>query len=104
MGLLVEPTRGVDLTRTMALAELLARPREHAVVIASRDVEFLVRVADRILLVEGDHIVADAAPTALVERLPHRPVISQALPGLRAVRHQDLTLVPQQPAPAGGHP
>lgn len=94
LGLLVEPTRGVDLTGILALARMLRRPREHAVVIASRDIDFVVRVADRVLVVEGNRLVADATPTALLDRLPYRPILARALPEVRAVRHRDLTLIP----------
>lgn len=92
VGLLVEPTRGVDAGRAVALEQMLRRPREHAVLLASRDIEFVVRAADRILLLDGNRIVADGAPTAVVDRLVDAPLVHQVLPETRAVRVREVSV------------
>jgi energy-coupling factor transport system ATP-binding protein len=63
-----EPTRGMDRTLKDGLSELasLLAGRGAAVVIATHDVEFAARFADRIVLLgDGDLIADDAAPAVL---------------------------------------
>jgi energy-coupling factor transport system ATP-binding protein len=62
--LLDEPTRGLDHDRKLQLRELL---RWHAsqgrsVVVATHDVEFAAEIAQRVLMIAGGELIADAAP------------------------------------------
>jgi energy-coupling factor transport system ATP-binding protein len=60
--LLDEPTRGLDYTAKLRLAELLATlaAEGHAMLVATHDVEFVARIASRVVvLAEGD-VVTDA--------------------------------------------
>jgi energy-coupling factor transport system ATP-binding protein len=55
-----EPTRGMDRHRKAQLAEFLSR-QPYAVVVATHDPEFVAEFADRVVLLGGGAVVADAS-------------------------------------------
>jgi energy-coupling factor transporter ATP-binding protein EcfA2 len=60
--LLDEPTRGLDYTAKQRLGDLLARLAHdgHALVVATHDVEFVARVAHRVVVLADGDVVTDA--------------------------------------------
>ncbi|HEX3779699.1 MAG TPA: ABC transporter ATP-binding protein [Pseudonocardiaceae bacterium] len=97
-----EPTAGLDVPARRQFWQILARRRERgvAVLVTTHLIEESSAVADRVVVLDHGRVVADAAPTVLVGRLPDRTVIartrlSQAeldgLPGVLSVsREHDL--------------
>jgi energy-coupling factor transport system ATP-binding protein len=70
--LMDEPTRGLDYTAKQRLAELLATLAAdgHALLVATHDVEFVARVASRVVvLAEGD-MITDAPVEAAIASSP----------------------------------
>ncbi|MCK6211131.1 ATP-binding cassette domain-containing protein [Georgenia sp. EYE_87] len=66
--LLDEPTRGLDYTGKTRLAGLLRSLRQlgRAVLLATHDVEFVAGCADRVVLLAGGEVVADAPARAVL--------------------------------------
>jgi energy-coupling factor transporter ATP-binding protein EcfA2 len=66
--LLDEPTRGLDYPTKDRLAAIVRElaAAEHAVVIATHDVEFVASVADRVIVLADGEIVADGATADVV--------------------------------------
>ncbi len=62
-----EPTRGLDYPGKVVLGEILAdlAARGHAVLVATHDVEFVARVADRVVVLAEGEVVSEG-PTARV--------------------------------------
>ncbi|WP_156158275.1 energy-coupling factor ABC transporter ATP-binding protein, partial [Gordoniibacillus kamchatkensis] len=67
-----EPSAGLDPTGTAALAEWLRRRRamvpHTGIVIATHDLDTFLPLADRVLVLRGGEIAADAVPPQLAER------------------------------------
>jgi energy-coupling factor transport system ATP-binding protein len=63
-----EPTRGMDRTHKEALAKRLRAlaARGAAVIVATHDVEFAARVADRCVLLANGHVVADGSTSEVL--------------------------------------
>jgi energy-coupling factor transport system ATP-binding protein len=63
-----EPTRGMDAARKQALREWLAgiAARGSAVIVATHDVEFAARFADRVLLMGEGEVLADGPPADIL--------------------------------------
>lgn len=94
VSLLVEPTLGVDGYTVGELGYMLSDPRTRTVILTSRDIEFVVRHCDRILVVDAQQVLADGSPTAVLEYLPWQPQLSRVSPGRRVVRNSGMSLVP----------
>lgn len=62
-----EPTSGLDISTTLDVISLLASVRDMGVtmVIASHDLDFLTKIADRIILLKEGKIVVDVHPQQL---------------------------------------
>lgn len=75
--LFVEPTGGLDPAFRRALAEGLAGDATAVTLVVSSDVEFLVRGCRRLLVVDGDRLVGDGAPAAVLQQLPALPQIAE---------------------------
>ena len=91
--LLDEPTAGLDLRNRRRLITLLAE-MEQALLIASHDLEMLLELCPRVLLIDGGRIRADG---------PARTVLGDA--ALMAAHGQEVphSLIPHDP-PAHCHP
>ncbi|MET7638450.1 ATP-binding cassette domain-containing protein [Streptomyces sp. NPDC005438] len=80
--LLDEPTRGLDYTAKEAFARLVGRLAEEgrAVVVATHDVEFTARAADRVLVMAEGELVADGPTAEVVVSSPaFAPQVSKVL-------------------------
>jgi len=68
-----EPTSGLDVATIDDVVELLNFVRKMGVtmVIASHDLDFLTRIADRIILLKGGAIVVDVQPKDLTNPIQH---------------------------------
>ncbi|MFW6774018.1 ABC transporter ATP-binding protein [Nocardioides sp. CPCC 205120] len=78
--LLDEPTRGLDYPAKEALAAVLGdlAGRGHAVLVASHDVEFVARVADRVVvLAEGEVVSAGPVRDVLAESPSFAPQVAK---------------------------
>jgi polar amino acid transport system ATP-binding protein len=62
-----EPTSGLDVATTLDVVSLLEDVRSIGItmIIASHDLDFLTKVADRILLLKNGEIIVDIAPKTL---------------------------------------
>ena len=80
--LLDEPTRGLDYAAKAQLADVLTSlaGEGHAVLVASHDVEFVARVADRVVvLAEGEVVSAGPAHRVLSESPGFAPQVTKVL-------------------------
>jgi len=80
--LLDEPTRGLDYTAKAQLADVLTglAADDHAVLVASHDVEFMAQVADRVVvLAEGEVVSAGPAHRVLPESPGFAPQVTKVL-------------------------
>ena len=87
---LSHPQAGLDPRDRHTLAEDLRRLPAGTRVVTSRDVEFLVRACHRIIVIDGDHVVADGSPGAVVDLLPTPPLVSRAVGSHRYLRLSDV--------------
>lgn len=89
LGLLDEPTRGLDYAAKARLATLLAEraAQGHALVVATHDVELAAEVATRVVVLAEGEVVADGpAPQVLADSPAFAPQVAkvmQPLPFLR---------------------
>lgn len=102
--LLDEPTRGLDYTAKAGLGEAIASLADagHSVVVATHDVEFVARVADRVLVMADGGVVADGPCAEVVVASPaYAPQVAKILrPELyltvdqvrRALAHNDAAV------------
>jgi energy-coupling factor transport system ATP-binding protein len=70
--LLDEPTRGLDYQAKASLIRILDQlaARDHAVVVATHDVEFVTRACDRVVVMAEGEIVADGPAEAVLTASP----------------------------------
>lgn len=87
---LSHPQTGLDPRGRHTLAEDLRRRPAGTRVVTSRDVEFLVRACHRLIVVAGDRVIADGSPSAVVDLLPSRPLVSRAVGSTRYLRLSDV--------------
>lgn len=68
-----EPTSGLDVATIMDVVTLLETVRKFGVtmVIASHDLDFLTKIADRIIILKQGEIAFDAAPRELENPIEH---------------------------------
>lgn len=68
-----EPTSGLDVATTLDVISLLTSVRDMGVtmVIASHDLDFLTKIADRIILLKGGKIVVDIDPKQLDDSIDY---------------------------------
>lgn len=68
-----EPTSGLDLATIDEVISLLNSVKSLGVtmIIASHDLDFLTKMADRLIILKGGQIVADVAPKELAEPIIH---------------------------------
>ena len=91
--LLDEPTRGLDYTGKARLAALLRSLRElgRAVLLATHDVEFVAGCADRVVLLAGGEVVADApARDVLHDSATFSPQVAKILRPLDVLTVEDV--------------
>jgi energy-coupling factor transport system ATP-binding protein len=91
--LLDEPTRGLDYTGKARLAGLLKSLRElgRAVLLATHDVEFVAGCADRVVLLAGGEVVADApARDVLHDSATFSPQVAKILRPLDVLTVDDV--------------
>ncbi len=82
--LLDEPTRGLDYDAKQALLILLRdwRNAGMAILLVTHDVELAAQVADRVLLMEQGHIIAEGTPAAVLSASPaFRTQMARLFPG-----------------------
>jgi cobalt/nickel transport system ATP-binding protein len=60
-----EPTASLDLRTRRRLIRFLQNSTE-TVLISSHDLEFVLEVCDRVILIDDGHIIADGAPRAIM--------------------------------------
>jgi polar amino acid transport system ATP-binding protein len=74
-GLLLcdEPTSGLDVATTLDVVTLLESIRDMGVtmIIASHDLDFLSKIADRIVLLKGGKIIQDIVPKDIADPIDH---------------------------------
>lgn len=102
--LLDEPTRGLDYPAKEALAVTLAdlAARGRAVLVASHDVEFVARVAGRVVVMaEGEVLSAGPVRRVLAESPSFAPQVSKIVGGgwLRVDEVVAAAAAPDRPAP-----
>jgi energy-coupling factor transport system ATP-binding protein len=100
-----EPTRGLDQARKAALAEWLGRLADAgaAVVVATHDVEFAARFADRVLLLADGRILADGVPgEVLAGGWYFATQVARALDGLAVTPEDGATLLAGELSQSGG--
>ena len=91
MVLLDEPTRGLDYAakaRARRDPRATSRPTGDAVVVATHDVEFVARVADRVVVLAEGEIVADGPTADVSGRVAGVRAAGRQGPGARAVAHR----------------
>jgi energy-coupling factor transport system ATP-binding protein len=82
--LLDEPTRGLDYGAKAALAALLRRWRTEgtAILLVTHDVEFAAEVADRVIILGRDGVVAEGPPQRVLSDSPlFAPQVARLFPG-----------------------
>ncbi|MEW6064497.1 cobalt ABC transporter ATP-binding protein [Desulforamulus profundi] len=57
-----EPTSGLDMRYRRRLIRFLQASSQEAMLIASHDLEFILEVCDRVVLMDGGYIIADGNP------------------------------------------
>lgn len=91
--LLDEPTRGLDYQAKAALAGLLRRWRDAgtAMLLVTHDVEFAAEVADRVIILGRDGVVAEGSPQAVLSDSPlFAPQVARLFPGTGWLTPQDV--------------
>lgn len=86
--LLDEPTRGMDQARKLALAELLREiaEQETAVMVATHDIEFAARFAERAVVLAAGRVAADGTTREIFARGWHySTATARLLPGRGAL-------------------
>jgi energy-coupling factor transport system ATP-binding protein len=77
--LLDEPTRGLDERAKSRLSDLLRdfRDRGMAILVVTHDVEFMLNLADRLVILENGRLIADGAPAEvlLASKLPPAQIL-----------------------------
>jgi len=82
--LLDEPTRGLDYTAKAAFARIIAElsAEGRSIVVATHDVEFVAKVADRVIVMAEGEIVSDgSAPEVLAGSPAFAPQVAKILGG-----------------------
>lgn len=87
---LPHPQAGLDALDARRLAAALHSCPAGLRLLTSRDVEFLVRACHRILVVDGNRVVAYGSPNAVAEHLPEPPLVSRIVGSARHVRLRDV--------------
>ena len=64
--ILDEPTSDLDLRYRRRLIKMLADMRDHTIMVASHDLEFVLETCDRVLLLDGGRIQADGVPAEVM--------------------------------------
>lgn len=93
----VDPGWAVDAASGDHLVQVVRR-RGASVIMASRDVDLVVRWCDRVLVVDEHEVVADGRPGSVVADLPYPPQVAQMFPGGHVVRAADVALIPRSKA------
>lgn len=86
---LPHPQAMLDPRRASELAGHLRRPQPAPRLLTSRDHDFLLAACHRLLVCDGDAVVAIAAPEAALRHLPHPPLLARAT-GSEVVRLEQL--------------
>jgi len=86
--LYLDPTEGIDPFGRRHIAHCLHDEPLASSILVTADLELLVRACHRLLVVDDDSVVADGAPLAVLDRLPHLPQLTTL--GIRAVHVEDL--------------
>lgn len=86
--LLVGPTDGLDPAGRRHAARCLYDEQLESTVVVSSDIEFMSRACHRFLVLDGEEVVADGTPLAVMEHVPQRPQLVRL--GIRALRAGDV--------------
>ncbi len=101
--LLDEPTRGLDYQAKRDLVRLLREWQAEgtAILLVTHDVELVAEAAERVVLLSGGQIVADATPQVLASSPLFAPQIARLFPSHRWLTVDDAlsALCPEAPAP-----
>lgn len=87
--LLIDPSRGLDPAARRHLATELFADTDTVTVLVSGDLELLSRACHRVLVIDHGAVVADGAPMAVLEQLPHLPQLARL--GARALHVAELS-------------
>ncbi|QXT63608.1 ATP-binding cassette domain-containing protein [Tessaracoccus palaemonis] len=87
---LPQPQLGLDQAGQIAAQRSLAAGSAGIRIITTRDVEFLVRACSRVLVVDGETVVAFGTPRAVLRLLPDPPLAARALPAASPLRLGDV--------------
>jgi len=68
-----EPTSGLDVATTLSVLDLLKSVRDMgvAMIIASHDLDFLTKIADRIVMLKEGSIIVDISPDSTVDPIAY---------------------------------
>lgn len=81
---------GLDPRERHDLATTLAKESAGLRLITGRDVDFLVRACQRIIVLDGERVLDSGSPRAMAAHLPDAPVVSDALGSRRFLRLTDI--------------
>lgn len=84
------PQAGLDARDQHRLAEALRRGSIGPRIVTSRDLEFLVRACHRVVVFDGDRLVADGSVYAVADKLRERPLVAAATGSSRYLRLSDV--------------
>ena len=88
--ILDEPTAGLDpagAADVLDVIDRLAAERHATVVMASQDAEIVARCANRLIVLEQGHVVADGSPAAIFANLAARPAAGVIPPQMTVLSH-----------------
>ena len=91
--LLDEPTRGLDYAAKQRLAELLRTWRRagKAILLVTHDVEFVVEVADRVVILGRGELIADGKPADVLNSSPlFAPQVARLFPDTGWITTRDV--------------
>jgi len=93
-----EPTRGLDPDAKEALIAILRHLRDdgRTILLVTHDAELVARAADRIVVLDRGHVVAEGHPRAVLPGSPFAPQISQLLGGTFLTVADVLAALPAQ--------
>lgn len=68
IGFYDEPTSNLDIKYRRLLIDFMKKSQQEAALIASHDLEFVLEVCNRVIILDGGHIVADGDPQDILSR------------------------------------
>ncbi len=68
IGFFDEPTSNLDIKYRRILIDFIKKAQQQAVLIASHDLEFVLEVCNRVLIIDGGQLVADGKPEEILSQ------------------------------------